>query len=73
MSESQKGIGVNKGFGDGEELMVRLLKVEGVESVDWASPACLHDIYIGIAATADLETLIPVIAAIVGVDQAYTV
>jgi hypothetical protein len=73
MSEQKSGVGVNVGFGNKDALMVEIGQVEGVESVEWASPACLHDLYVEVAATADLDTVITLIAAIAGVDDAYQV
>lgn len=73
MAGNEKGIGVNLGFGNVEQILAAIEGVDGVEAADYASPVCLHDVYVTVAATVDVETLIPTILAISGVDDAYEV
>jgi hypothetical protein len=70
--ENGKLIGINLGHG-GIDVLEKVKAISGVDSAEYASSVCLHDIVVEVAASVDLNTLIIAIAAIRGVDKAYEI
>ena len=67
------GVGVNLNSSDADELIKQIEALDGVESVDWASPACLYALYVEVAPEADPASLALLIGLIAGVESAYAV